>query len=117
MSGLLSTLSKIAKQKSELLKQEAQLWEELTNSLQEFELYKNNTLPPEQRIQAEKPLLIRDGLLSTKEAAKYIGISEKTLPVWRVRGEGPEYVKIGRLVRYEKKALDRYIGDRRHNSD
>ena len=39
-------------------------------------------------------------LLSTKQAARMIGVSDRTLEDWRLRGIGPRFVKIGRLVRY-----------------
>ena len=48
-------------------------------------------------------------LMTTKEAAQYLGLSEGTLPVWRCRGVGPEYVCIGRNKRYRRKALDAFI--------
>ncbi len=37
--------------------------------------------------------------LTTKELADYLGISEATLLLHRQMNTGPEYVKIGRLVR------------------
>jgi predicted DNA-binding transcriptional regulator AlpA len=40
------------------------------------------------------------------EVADHIGISVKTLANWRVFGDGPDFVKVGRLVRYEPSAVD-----------
>ena len=31
--------------------------------------------------------------------------------LWRMQGKGPNFVKIGALVRYDEAALDRYIED------
>jgi excisionase family DNA binding protein len=48
-------------------------------------------------------------LLTTKEAAKFLKISTVTLEKWRCQERGPQYVKLGRAVRYEREALQRYI--------
>ncbi len=48
-------------------------------------------------------------LMTTKEAAHYLGTSEGTLPIWRHRGVGPEFVRIGRNIRYRRSALDDFI--------
>lgn len=49
-------------------------------------------------------------LLSRKEAAKYLGISEQTLAIWKCtkRYDLP-FVKIGRLIKYRKADLDGFI--------
>lgn len=49
-------------------------------------------------------------LLSRREAAEYLQIKEQTLAVWTCtqRYELP-IVKIGRLVRYKKSDLDKFI--------
>lgn len=39
-------------------------------------------------------------MLTTAEVAKLLNISERTLEDWRLRGGGPRYIKVGRLVRY-----------------
>ena len=41
-----------------------------------------------------------DRCLKTTEVAEYLGISVKTLKNYRADGLGPEFVKIGRMVRY-----------------
>lgn len=45
-------------------------------------------------------------LLTTKEAAQYLTIKAQTLEFWRCRGGGPQFIKIGRAVRYRKTDLD-----------
>lgn len=59
------------------------------------------------------------GLMKPREAAVHVNLSEKTLANGRVYGTGPEFVKLGRAVRYERAALDRWIaqGRRRSTSD
>jgi excisionase family DNA binding protein len=54
-----------------------------------------------------------DRLLSPPEAAAYIGVTENTLSVWRCVGRySIPFVKVGRLVKYRKSALDAFL-DRR----
>ena len=51
-----------------------------------------------------------DPLFTPKEASLYIGAGEQTLAVWRCTGRySIPYVKVGRLVRYRKSALDRFL--------
>jgi excisionase family DNA binding protein len=45
--------------------------------------------------------------LSTREAARVLGINRKTLEALRARGEGPPHLRIGRSVRYRREDLDR----------
>lgn len=46
--------------------------------------------------------------LTTEEAAAYLRLKPGTLEVWRCRGRGPKYQKIGRRVIYDQKFLDEY---------
>ncbi|MDP2259954.1 MAG: helix-turn-helix domain-containing protein [Caulobacter sp.] len=40
-------------------------------------------------------------LLTTRDAAEFLGVSPRTLEDWRLRGGGPLFCKVGaRLVRY-----------------
>lgn len=48
-------------------------------------------------------------LMTTKEAAEYLGIKPGTLEIWRVAGRGPRFCKIGRLVRYTPSDLTDYV--------
>lgn len=43
---------------------------------------------------------MNEGMLSQFELAKRWNISDKTLLRWRCVGQGPRYLKIGKLVRY-----------------
>lgn len=60
-----------------------------------------------------------DRLLKDYEAARYLGVSSGMLRGLRVRGGGPMFVKVGRLVRYRRESLDAWVADneRRHTSD
>jgi excisionase family DNA binding protein len=55
-------------------------------------------------------------MLNTKAAAQYLSLSEAYLEKLRVIGGGPEFVKFGKAVRYERSALDRWIADRRRRT-
>ncbi len=49
-------------------------------------------------------------LLDTHNAAKYLGdLRPNTLEGWRVKGIGPRWMKIGKLVRYDIAELDAYL--------
>jgi excisionase family DNA binding protein len=49
-------------------------------------------------------------LLSESEAAVYLGLKPGTLSVWRsTKRYDLSYVKVGRLVRYRKVDLDRWL--------
>ena len=58
-------------------------------------------------------------LLNTEEAAKRLGLSPRTLERYRVSGEGPEFLKLGRAVRYAVSKLNRWLErcTRRSTSD
>ena len=74
----------------------------------------NARLPP-RRVAAADP----DPLLTTDEAARHVRLSPRTLERYRVTGEGPEYLKVGRRVFYRLSALDEWLGGkwRRSTSD
>jgi hypothetical protein len=46
------------------------------------------------------------------QAALFLGLSPRTLQAWRVRGGGPPYLKIGRVVRYQRRALIQFMAER-----
>lgn len=49
-------------------------------------------------------------LLSAREAANYLGITEQTLATWRCNKRyGIPYVKVGRLVKYRQSSLDTFL--------
>ena len=51
-------------------------------------------------------------LLTTKEVAESFGIAPNTMEIWRIRGEGPRFVKCGRYVRYRRNDVEDYIESR-----
>ncbi|MGD0157122.1 MAG: helix-turn-helix domain-containing protein [Terracidiphilus sp.] len=51
--------------------------------------------------------------LTPIQAAKYLGISEGALRLWRAEGRGPRHFKAGeKLVRYRRADLDSWIEQR-----
>lgn len=47
------------------------------------------------------------------EAAKYLGISPRTLQKYRYNREPPTYIKMGRAIRYLKSDLDSFLKEKR----
>lgn len=59
-----------------------------------------------------------DPLLSPPEAAAYLGVSKDTLSVWRCTSRyNIQFVKVGRLVKYRKSALDDFLTRRTQGGD
>lgn len=62
---------------------------------------------------ANVPTVRLDRLLSARETAELLGVSEHTLAHMRVDGRSPPYVKISaRLVKYEPAVLRRWLDER-----
>jgi len=60
---------------------------------------------------------MRSELLSRTEAAAYLGVAKQTLAIWKcTKRYNLPYVKIGKLVKYRKSDLDRFISDNFQNS-
>ena len=55
----------------------------------------------------------RDQLMTEKDVASLICITPRALQNWRLRGGGPEYVKIGRSVRYQRSDVMQFIDERK----
>jgi hypothetical protein len=60
-------------------------------------------------------------LYDEEAAGEYIGgalspISTRTLQRWRLEGEGPTFVKLGRLVRYRQSDLETFLEARARTS-
>lgn len=55
-------------------------------------------------------------LLDEYEAADALGLKPPTLRRWRWAGKGPEFLKIGKAVRYDPDTIVRYRDARRRRS-
>jgi hypothetical protein len=66
-------------------------------------------MEPKHNLSAPSPSLIAksdpDAACSELEAATFLGVSVRTLQAWRCRGGGPVFLKLGRAVRYQRRAL------------
>lgn len=47
--------------------------------------------------------------LDTRQAAELTGIAAHTLECWRRDGNGPPFVKFGRMVKYRRVDLDAFM--------
>jgi hypothetical protein len=52
--------------------------------------------------------LVRE-LLTEAEVSRVFHVSINTLRYWRQCGDGPNYIKMGRLVRYDAAELESYV--------
>lgn len=56
-----------------------------------------------------------DDLIDPKPAADLLGIAEGTLSVWRSTGRyNLPFIKVGRKVKYSRKALEAWLAGRVH---
>lgn len=53
--------------------------------------------------------ILPDGRMTRKDAAKYLGYSEKTLAMWKMNGKGPRWVQVGGRIFHYKPDLDDFI--------
>jgi excisionase family DNA binding protein len=52
-------------------------------------------------------------LLPPPKAAEYVGVQEQTLAIWRGTGRyNLPFIKVGRLIRYRRSDLDKWLADR-----
>jgi len=55
----------------------------------------------------------QQNVLTPQQAARYVGVSEGALRLWRSRGEGPRHFRAGeKLVRYRRVDLDHWVESR-----
>ena len=57
-----------------------------------------------------------DGLLAPVQVAGVLGVSKKTLEKWRGQGGHLQFLKIGGLVRYQKKDVLAYFSEQRRSN-
>jgi len=50
-------------------------------------------------------------IMNTVQAAAYLGISRQYLEIARHKGNGPQYIKLARLVRYRKADLETWLSE------
>ena len=57
-----------------------------------------------------------DPKYAERDAAEYLVVSVKTLQRWRYVGRGPAFLKLEKLIRYQKSSLDRYLTSNTRNA-
>ncbi len=50
-----------------------------------------------------------NGLLNTRDAARYLAVSVPTLTRWRSQGVGPRWARLGGSVRYRLADLQEFV--------
>jgi|GEM_PF-1346149 len=48
-------------------------------------------------------------VLTPRETAGFLKVSIHTLAKWRSTKKGPEYMRTGRLVKYDRRTLETYL--------
>ena len=51
-------------------------------------------------MQSPSVFVLPDGRMDAKNAAVYCGVSVKTLAMWRSKGVGPKFMKLGKVYYY-----------------
>lgn len=55
-------------------------------------------------------------IVNTEGAARFVGLSSSTLAKYRVAGNGPQYLKVGRAVRYRIADLENWLSEKAKHS-
>jgi excisionase family DNA binding protein len=50
-----------------------------------------------------------DRLLSVEELAEICGVPVRTVYSWRLKGQGPRGIRVGRFVRYRPADVERWL--------
>jgi predicted DNA-binding transcriptional regulator AlpA len=65
----------------------------------------------------EQPMSVIKRVLRTRQAAEHVGLSASTLEKFRLRGNGPPYLKAGpKIVVYRVEDLDAWLDANRRRS-
>jgi predicted DNA-binding transcriptional regulator AlpA len=68
------------------------------------------------QIESADELNCRERLLTPREVANFLRVSQSWLAKARMRGDGPPFVKPGRSIRYRQGDLVRWMRSRTHLS-
>lgn len=64
---------------------------------------------PRKKIRQVSVVILPDGRMDRKNAARYLGMRSKTLAMWKTLGKGPKFRKVGGKAFYFKGDLDAFI--------
>src|SRR4051794_910378 len=71
---------------------------------------------PTQLTAHEPATPVGESYLTAAESAQYLRSSTSTLAKYRLRGIGPPYSRIGRVIRYRRTDLDQWMASKLANS-
>jgi predicted DNA-binding transcriptional regulator AlpA len=60
--------------------------------------------------------MIIEAILTAKALSERIAVTEGCLAKWRISGEGPAFVRIGRRIGYRPEAVNDWLASRTVNS-
>ena len=109
---LLEGLAALAEERSRLFAEEAKLWSDASRAISDFagsEAASAVVHRPESATADGD----RRRLLDVKEAAEFLRLSDKTLNKWRLKGGGPEFIRLGGRILYQLDVLESFL---RHRS-
>ena len=70
------------------------------------------------KTEKRKMIATVDKLFTRIEAAQYIGAAPQTLAIWAMTGRyGLKFIKVGRLCKYRKTDLDKWLESRTVGAD
>jgi predicted DNA-binding transcriptional regulator AlpA len=55
-------------------------------------------------------------LINAKQTAQHLCITEGTLAKWRLTGEGPKFLRVGRRIAYDPRDVQTWLDARRVSS-
>lgn len=55
-------------------------------------------------------------LVSPTDLARELGVSAQTLAIWRLKGTGPKFCKLGSRIGYRRSAVDAWLDERTRGS-
>src|SRR5690349_15244395 len=61
-------------------------------------------------VETSRCRILPDGRMTRRDAAAYLGFSEKTLAMWALQGKGPKSIKIAGRRFYYQSDLDAFAG-------
>jgi len=51
--------------------------------------------------------------LSERDAASFLGITQRTLQDWRLNRRGPAFIRLGRRIAYDSRDLEHFLAANR----
>lgn len=56
-------------------------------------------------------------LWSSKDLAERLGVSTETLRYWRERGDGPPWLRVGKLIKYSPGDVEKWLAESSDHRD